>query len=244
MSDQWMPTLKMKLSRADFERLPRHPSYKYERINGVTWISPWPRYGRALLQLSRFRVESSDVGKTKLRRATAADAQQLAPTFEAAFGHLQPYASLDDVGRENAAQKALDQTFTGGDGVFVAPASFVALEDGAIIGAVLITLLPGGEPTDWDSIHWHEPPPADLWDKGQGQPHLTWIFVSRFEQGVGVGTQLLQRAVRVLKKQGYKTLWTTFLIGNDSSLLWHWRNGFELLPNLLSKRRMRRELGK
>ena len=90
--------------------------------------------------------------------------------------------------------------------------------------------------------HWHEAAPANLWDKGQGQPHLTWIFVRQYSQGAGIGTQLLQKAVRVLKKQGYKTLWTTFQQGNDSSALWHWRNGFELFPNLMSKRRRRREL--
>jgi len=33
MSDEWDATLKMKLSREDFDRLPRHPSYKYELIN-------------------------------------------------------------------------------------------------------------------------------------------------------------------------------------------------------------------
>jgi GNAT superfamily N-acetyltransferase len=81
-----------------------------------------------------------------------------------------------------------------------------------------------------------------LWKKVKGQPHLTWIFVRRFEQGAGIGTQLLQKAVRVLKKQGYRTLWTTFLIGNESSVIWHWRNGFELAPASFSKRRMWRKL--
>ena len=88
-------------------------------------------------------------------------------------------------------------------------------------------------------MHWHDPPPPDLWEKRQGQPHLTWIFVQRFEQGDGIGTQLLRQAVRVLKKQAYTTLWSTFMIGNDSSMRWHWRTGFELLPNMLSKRRLR-----
>ena len=32
MSDVWMPTFKMKLTREEFDRLPLHPSYKYELI--------------------------------------------------------------------------------------------------------------------------------------------------------------------------------------------------------------------
>ncbi len=213
-----------------------------ELIDGVTWISPWPRYGRAELHLSRFRVDREDVGNAKLRPVKIEDADALASVFLAAFGHLQPYGSLDDAGREKAATKAIEQTFTGGDGVLAPRASFVALDEDKIVGAVLITLLPGGDPNDPDSIHWPEAPPTKLWDKARGQPHLTWIFVHRFEQGAGIGTLLLQRAVRVLRKQGYTSLWSTFLLGNHSSVLWHWRNGFELLPNLLSKRRMRREL--
>jgi GNAT superfamily N-acetyltransferase len=242
MSDEWMPTLKMNLSRADFDRLPRHPSFKYELIEGVTWISPWPRYGHAQMRLTRFRADPSDVGKATLRPALPNDIEALTPIFRGAFGHLQPYGSLDDDAARSAAEKSLRRTFAGDDGPLAEAASFVALDEDKIAGAILITLLPGGDPTNEDSVFWREAPPADLWAKGEGQPHLTWIFVRRFAQGIGVGTQLLQQAVRVLKRQGYKMLWTTFLLGNDSSVLWHWRNGFELLPNLLSKRRRRREL--
>ena len=244
MSDEWMPTLKMNLSRAEFDRLPRHPAFKYELIDGVTWISPWPRHAHAQLALSRFRPDNDDMATLPLRHVCAADIDALAPIFCGAFGHLQPYGSLDEDTLTNAAETSLKRTFAGQDGVLVEPASFVALADDQVAGAILITLLPGGDPSEWDSLHWHEAPPPDLWDKCQGQPHLTWIFVRRFEQGQGVGTQLLRQAVRVLKRHGYKALWTTFLIGNDQSALWHWRNGFELLPGRFSKRRLRHELKK
>jgi GNAT superfamily N-acetyltransferase len=232
----------MKLSRADFDRLPRHPSYKYELIGGETRISPWPRYARAELRLSRYRPDAADLGTMKMRPARTTDVEALTPIFCGAFGHRQPYGSLDDEALHKAAETSLRRTFTGHDGPWVEAASFVALEDDKVAGAILITLLPGGDAADEETIVWREPPPADLWKKGEGQPHLTWIFVSRFRQGQGAGTRLLQQAVRVLKKQGYKTLWTTFLIGNESSMLWHWRNGFELGDSVYSKRRMRREL--
>ena len=38
---------------------------------------------------------------------------------------------------------------------------------------------------------------------------------------------------------GYTELISSFILGNDSSMLWHWRNGFELLPYSGSRRRFR-----
>jgi GNAT superfamily N-acetyltransferase len=242
MSDEWMPTLKLNLPREEFDRLPRHPAYKYELIDGVTYISPWPQYSHAQLDFTRFRVEKDDHANAELRPARVEDAAALVPVFLGAFAWLQPYGSLSDEQGEIAAERSLTRTFTDGDGPWIEAASFVALHEGKIAGAILITLLPGGDPADWDSYRWHEPAPDDLWAKQGGQPHLTWIFVKKFSQGSGVGTQLLAEAVRVLKEQRYQSLWTTFMVGNDSSVLWHWRNGFELTPNPLSKRRRRREL--
>src|SRR5438046_2509923 len=72
-------------------------------------------------------------------------------------------------------------------------------------------------------------PPADAVDQRRGQPHLTWVFVSPWVAGHGLGTCLLNRAAQALWKLGYTELLSTFLLGNDSSMLWHWRNGFELL---------------
>lgn len=244
MSDEWMPAFQLPLTRANFERLPRHSAFKYEWSAGTAWISPWPRHGHAQLRLGRFRADPAELGRAQVRPLQSEDEAALAPVFAEAFGHLQPYASLDDATLDKASTKAMRQTFRGGDGVLAPAASFVALSEGAIAGAILITLIPGGDPSDVTSMEWHEPPPPHLWENAQGQPHLTWIFVNRHTQGDGIGTLLLQHSVRALKRQGYKTLWTTFLVGNDSSLLWHWRNHFELLPSMFSKRRMRQELGR
>ena len=84
-------------------------------------------------------------------------------------------------------------------------------------------------------------PGEDLtpWATGRGQPHLTWIFVAPFSKRHGIGTRLLAEAVAALRSHGYRHLLSTFLVGNDSSLLWHWRNGFELLPYSASRRVMR-----
>lgn len=244
MSDEWMPSLKLNLTRQEFDQLPRHPAYKYELINGITYLSPWPRHYHALLEMGRFHLDANDLGKATLRPLQADDTDALVPIFRDAFARLQPFSSLSDEQRQNAAEQCVQRTFAGDDGLLALPACFVALEGERIIGAIIITLLPGGDPLEWDSCRWQEAPPADLWQNTRGQPHLTWIFVGPWHQGTGVGTQLLRVAVRVLGEQGYATLWSTFLLGNESSMLWHWRNGFTLLPAFLSKRRMRRELKK
>jgi L-amino acid N-acyltransferase YncA len=68
---------------------------------------------------------------------------------------------------------------------------------------------------------------------------MTWIFVDPELVGHGIGSTLLERAALGLIELGYGELISSFLIGNTSSMLWHWRNGFELLPYVASPRRMR-----
>ena len=108
------------------------------------------------------------------------------------------------------------------------------------IGAILITLLPHGDPCDWDSYSWAEAPPADCIERRLGRPHLTWIFVSPTDRGFGTGTALLAASVHALLALGFTQLLSTFMAGNDQSILWHWRNGFQLLAHPGSVRLMRK----
>jgi hypothetical protein len=105
----------------------------------------------------------------------------------------------------------------------------VAEQEQKLLGAILITLLPLGDPCDWESYRWADLPPADCIERCQGRPHLTWIFVTPWLSGHGVGTALLTASVNKLLELGFAQLLSTFMIGNDSSTLWHWRNGFQLL---------------
>ena len=99
-----------------------------------------------------------------------------------------------------------------------------------------MTLLPDEDPSDWDSFAWREPPPADCLELKLGRPHMTWIFVHPYFTFTGAGTTLLHAAGRTLIQMGYRTLASTFLLGNDSSMLWHWRNGFRLASHPGSRR--------
>ncbi len=250
MCDEWMPTIELPLSLEQFQQLPRNPAYKYEYVNGKACLTPRSRHYHATLDLSP-RPYSGDVD---VRPVKAGELEKLVPLFAATFRSIQPYGSLDDETRLKAARHAMERTRTGGDGPLIEQASFIALENphpyppppvgggqgggaaGDLIGAILITLLPNGDPCEWDSYRWEEPPPPDCIERRLGRPHLTWIFVAHHLAGRGVGTALLAASVNALCNMGFPQLLTTFMVGNDSSMLWHWRNGFRLLSHPGSRR--------
>jgi GNAT superfamily N-acetyltransferase len=231
-----MRMVKLRMSLRAFRQLPRHPAYKYEYIDGEAWLTPRPRTYHALLEL-RPPTEPDDGVKT--RPIADKDWTDLVGVFSAAFSDRPPFLGLDDRKRRSAARAILQNARTGGDGPFVAQASFVAEAepwDGPA-GGILITLLPKADLSDWRSFSWPEPPPADAVARGLGRPHLTWVFVHPLTAGHGVGSALLHAATRSLLALGYTDLASTFLLGNESSTLWHWRNGFQLIGSPWSLRR-------
>ena len=69
-----------------------------------------------------------------------------------------------------------------------------------------------------------------------GQAHLDWVFVSHWHVGRGVASAILAASVAKLRELKYESLTSCFMLGNGESMAWHWRNGFELLPNPASMR--------
>ena len=102
-------------------------------------------------------------------------------------------------------------------------------KDGDPVGAILVTLVPPVDLDDFWSLRWKTPPPPDCVERRLGHAHLTWIFVGHRLAGYGIGTALLTHASDGLIELGYTELISSFILGNESSMLWHWRNGFELL---------------
>src|SRR5262249_45271957 len=149
-----------------------------------------PKHYHAVLDL----VTRTQPSQPLFRRLGDDDWPRLESVFAGAFHTLQPFGSLDDATRRQAARHCLVKTRTGGDGPFIAAASMVAVQAERLLGAALITLLPKADLLDSDSYYWHEPPPADAVERRLGRPHLTWIFVSPFEAGYGVGSGLLAAA--------------------------------------------------
>jgi hypothetical protein len=233
MADQWMTSLRLSTSAEEFQRLPRHPSYRYRYEGGVGAILPAPRFGHACLDLPRFcRPGPLPVCPGVLRPLEGGDWESLPLLFAQAFAHQQPYAGLQANTREVAARETLHWVRTGGEGPLIERACLVAhtQDRGKLLGATLLTLLPLDDPTDQASYYWRATPPADAVGQRLGRPHLTWIFVSPYLGGHGIGSALLHASARILLEMGFTELFSTFLIGNDSSMLWHWRRGFQLLP--------------
>jgi GNAT superfamily N-acetyltransferase len=223
-----MPHLTIPMSLEEFRRLPRNAAYRYRYRDGFATLAPIAFYYRASLDLTRPFPCPFDVA---LRPVTDGDHRALPSVFAAAFENVQPFGSLDAATRLTAARTALSQTFRDGDGPWIRDASFVAVDAvGTPVGAILITLVPPEGPFGQDRFVWTEHPEPDAVARRLGRPHITWVFVQSDRSGRGVGTALLHTAANRLREMGYRELVTTFILGNDSSIMWHWRHGFRLLP--------------
>jgi GNAT superfamily N-acetyltransferase len=245
MFEHWFRAMKLPLSWRQFHQLPQNPAYKYEYLNETAWLSPRPKYYAARLPLhprhEHAPLELDAEDPVGFRRLDPRDWGRFSRLFAGAFRQVQPFASLSDRQRLKAARECLKSTRAGVDGPLIEPACHVAVrkEDGSPQGVILVTLVPIVDLDDCWSLRWRTPPPPDSIEKRLGRPHLTWIFVGPRHAGYGVGTALLAHAVRGLRALGYTELVSSFLLGNASSELWHWRCGFELLPYVGSRRQFR-----
>jgi GNAT superfamily N-acetyltransferase len=237
MWSKCMRLVKIRMSIQEFHHLPRHAAYKYEYLDGEAWLSPRPKTYHALLDLHTVE-ESAGAGRVTTRQVSAADWDDLADLFSASFRDRPPFLGLDDKKRRAAAHAILEHARNGGDGPLIERAAHIAHlkhHDGPA-GGIVVTLLPAADFSDWQAFEWAEPPPADAIAQRLGRPHLTWIFVHPFAAGRGAGTALLHAATRELLALGYTELASTFLLGNESSMIWHWRNGFRLAASPFSRR--------
>jgi hypothetical protein len=248
MLDRWFFTVKLPLSSRQFHQLPQNPAYKYEYIEKSAWLTPRPKFYSARLVLPCPETAATDAIDTPesvlFRALTGRDWPQMSRVFAGSFQRIQPFASLSPRRRLDAARACLKHTRQGGDGPVIERVCHVAFnkETRRLVGAIIVTLIPLIDLDQFWSMQWKTPPPPDCIENQLGRPHLTWIFVGPFDAGRGVGTALLGHASRGLVELGYTELLSSFILGNTSSMLWHWRAGFELLPYIGSSRRRRTRL--
>lgn len=239
----WMPTLRLKMTLAQWQQLPRNPAYKYEYSDDTALLSPRPLSFHAALDLSAWTPPPADElagAEVEIRRLQVRDRVRLSEVFTAAFFDIQPFGSMGEQTKTKAARACLRHALSGKDGQLIKEACLTACwrESGAPLGAALVTLIPGGELHQESSYLWN---PKKRSPRRAAQPHLTWIFVSPFHKRSGVGAALLAGIVEALRHLGHKSLWSTFIAGNEASLLWHWRHGFRLAPSIHSMRAARRK---
>jgi GNAT superfamily N-acetyltransferase len=245
MVDRWFAEIELSISFEQFEKLPTNPAYKYEYFDDKAWLSPRPKECHALLALQSWKGDQIASAVTQepvsIRPLEAADWERLDTLFSGAFQRVQPFASLSDAQRLEAARDCLRFTYDGGDGPVIEPACFVIVDQEYthLRGAILVTLMPDVDLSESLDLRWRKPPPPDWAERRIGRPHLTWIFVGHRSREQGFGSSLLAAATGALREMGYHTLASTFLVGNDASALWHWRNGFQLVGRPHSLRKLR-----
>lgn len=224
-----------------FRQLPEHPAFRYEYRNGVAQLSPRLRRYHGLLDLSvRATCDSAQSTSAELRPVADGDWERLPEVFANSFAGAAPFSLLEPAQRLTAAQDCIARTLTGEFGRLVDTASFVAMESDEPQGAILITLLQAGDLEAFDDPRWKEIPPENPLESRWGRPHVTWVFTAPNAARRGLASALLDRATAALLQMGYSELASTFLLGNEPSVLWHWRNGFQLKSYVGSPRRMKR----
>ncbi len=107
MIDKWFSTIELPITFEQFYRLPQNPAYKYEYFSRQAWLTPRPKSDRAMLDLAAFKQPIGEVSareEVAIRRLADADWAELSQVFAAAFFRVQPFASLTDEARLEAAK--------------------------------------------------------------------------------------------------------------------------------------------
>src|SRR5207249_871959 len=131
----------------------------------------------------------------------------------------------------------------GDEGTLISPACAVAAdpEDDHPVGAILVTMTTRKDFFWFDFIPPGPAPSGSGPDPAEELAHLTWVFVNPWYARCGVGSALLAAAAEGLIALGHRRLYSSFLLGNESSTLWHWTRGFRPLPYPGSMRNIRRQ---
>ena len=237
--DRCFTAMRLELPIADYHRLPRHPAYKYELIDGTTWLTPRPAsrdVRRSTAPTLPGPDDPSDDAsgarpwEVRVREYRDRDAGGLAVPFAAAFERTVPFSTLGEGALRAAAADAVDETLGGRHGPLLADVSSVAADEQCrAFGACLVTRASetGGNC------------PREM----RGRPYLAWIFVVPLLGRHGLARAMLHRALGELHRAGEPALHSSFLVGNEASALWHWDNGFELLPSPYALARRRHARG-
>lgn len=238
MEGRW-PHITIPMTWEQFRLLPPHPAYRYEYSGGSARLTPRPIYYHAVLSLAERRcLPEADAEQVVLRPLQPTDWTVLPRLFSAAFREVVPFAMLPDRRRLAAVRDCLDRTRGGGDGPVVDGASLVAVAPEGVCAALVVTLIPPGDLETFEGSEWEQRAPDDALAQCWGRPHLTWVFTAPGRGRRGLASALLDGAAGRLLHLGYRELASTILLGNEPSVLWHWRNGFRLLPYVASPSRL------
>lgn len=216
--DDYATPLKMPMTIDGFSRFPALAGYKAEFKGGNVEITYRPRLSMARLRIARREVrnlEGVTIGALDVKRMQ----EPLAKLFMSAMAHVPPLDTMPPTTRRHAADAEMKHILGGGEGELFTPACFGALDakSGRPVGAAIVTRL---------SLT------ADEWPEEQLPPvlvNLTWLFVAPERQRGAIGTALLGHVVNALVDQNHEWLVSHLPQDNVPTVMFHWRNGFELV---------------
>lgn len=220
--DRYVTPLRLPMAIDTFWRFPHLAAYRTEYLDGHAELTYRPRLSMARIAvLPRAERGVAGVAFSRLDVTTHHDA--LAKLFVAAFTRVPPVDAMPATTRRHAADAALRHTASDGDGAVVPEACLIATDthDGHAVGAMIVTRI------QLRADEWPEPDalPADL-------VNLTWAFVAPSHQRRGIAGALLDRTLVALAARGVPWLVSHFSVDNPPAVMWHWRNGFELVPGV------------
>ena len=248
--DRFFPFYKIPLAYEDLDRIPQMPGFKWEYSDGCLILSERMNCFHATLPVSRrearaelgeVRPLSAEYKGVRVRPLRDDDWPALPGLMRDAFSRTVPFSIIDHEKAVEASETLVAECRDGKEGPLVPEACFVAeAEDLGELGgggpglasAVIVTVRKRRHFIDAD--HRREPPDE--------KPHLTWAMTRFWGRRAGLATELLGHAVNGLADLGWDELDSTFMEGNHSSTLWHWRNGFVLRPGGWSARAMNRRM--
>ena len=217
--DHYVTPLKLPMSIDLFWRWPHLAAYKADYRDGQAELTYRPRLRMARLPIAG-RVERNVPGVTIAPLDVVHAHDALARLFMAAFARVPPLDTMAATTRRHAADAAMRHTAGGGDGELCRPACIAATDSAtdAIVAAAIVTTI------RLRADEWPDPQlPASLFN-------LTWLFVAPQWQRRQVGSAMLDRIAKVLADSGAEWLVSHILEDNVPSVMFHWRNGFELVP--------------
>jgi GNAT superfamily N-acetyltransferase len=182
-------------------RLPRHPDWKYELIEGEAWLSPRPRPLR-FRRPTDVKVPAAPAHDADIRAAEATrDRAGIVALLMDVWVDEDPYRSFEEDVGEAELRREVERTVERPDGLEGA----VAIDTHGLCAGLLVT--------------------------GSSPPALAWLTVRRDVRGRGLATALLSVVADALAARGERELTSYASAANVPSVRWHLARGFELTPD-------------
>jgi GNAT superfamily N-acetyltransferase len=179
-----------------FQRIPRHPDWRWEYWDGEVHLSHRPR------PLELVRTTAEAVGPADDRPVAyvtpTSSRDELTAFLWDVWQHEDPYRTYDI----DEARRLLEDEVARYETTLADPAGVVMRHDDALIGALLLY--------DWD---------------GDGAV-MAWLSVHAEHRLTGVATTLLGAALAGLREAGSTHLRSFVSPANLPSVRWHWRRRF------------------